>query len=114
MSIKPNDVFLLNPLAPYICSQKPIFVKAKGQPRGSNPKDATTTYYWKKPKDFFCEQVILRGLLGKALSKEQWVREFTQIEKANPGYGSLGGDSGHITAGMNFSAMVVEGLLQPI
>jgi len=112
--LRQDTLLFMNPLAPYICSQKPAFIKAKGQPRGLNPKDSSTTYYWKKPNDFFCEQVILRGLLGKTMTKREWVREFTNIERSNPGYGTRGGDSGHISANMNVNAMVVEGLLQEI
>lgn len=116
MRIKPDDLLLLTPLAPYICSQKPRFdtTKGIGQPRGNNPKDSSTTYFWKKSKDFFCEQVIIRGLLGKTLTKQQWLIEFKQITIDSPGYGTRGGDSSHITASMNFNAMVVEGLLQVI
>ena len=40
--------------------------------------------------------------------------EFKQITVDSPGYGTRGGDSSHITASMNFNAMVVEGLLQVI
>jgi len=111
MKTNGTDSFLLTPVAPAICGLKPMYVKGNG-----TRKDARTTYFWKKPNDFFCEQVLIRSFLGQVKTAEEWKAEFAQIERDNPSFGTRGGkdSSAEITAGRNFSAMVVEGLLQPV